>query len=188
MTMQINPTVFPEVLLITSKLYKDSRGHFLETWREDIYAQLGIAEAFVQDNLSFSHYGVLRGLHFQASHPQGKLVFVPKGEIFDVVVDIRQGSPFFGRYISVVLSDANAQQLYIPPGFAHGFCVLSEFAVVSYKCTNYYSAESERRILWNDPQLDIHWPISDPMISPADKQAILLKDLNKTDFPAYIQP
>lgn len=169
--MQVTPTSLPDVLLVQPVAHYDERGHFLETFHAERYAQAGIPGPFVQDNLSFSHHGVLRGLHYQWPNPQGKLVFVLQGEIFDVAVDIRRQSPTFGQWVGVTLSADNHHQLWIPPGFAHGFCVTGECALVTYKCTDYYVPECERAIRWDDADLDIAWPVSAPLVSGKDAAA-----------------
>lgn len=169
--MRVSPTALPDVLLVQPVTHRDARGHFLETFHAERYAQAGIPGPFVQENLSFSHHGVLRGLHYQWPNPQGKLVFVLQGEIFDVAVDIRRQSPTFGRWAGVTLSADNHQQLWIPPGFAHGFCVTSAAALVTYKCTDYYAPECERAIRWDDADIGIAWPVSAPVVSGKDAAA-----------------
>ena len=170
----------PDVILIEPKVFKDERGFFIETYKKSEFVANGITDEFVQDNLSHSVKGILRGLHFQ-KHPraQGKLVMVQKGEVFDVAVDIRKGSPTYGRWISVVLSDKNFQMLYIPVGFAHGFCVLSEEVDFLYKVTDEYAPDFDRGILWNDPAIGIQWPISKPILSSKD---VLLPPLHEADI------
>lgn len=166
------------VVLIQPKVFGDDRGYFLESYNQKRYQDAGIAGTFVQDNLSFSRRGVLRGLHFQNPNPQGKLVSVPMGEVFDVAVDIRKGSPTFGRWVGFHLSGDNKRQLWVPPGLAHGFLVLSEQALFSYKCTDYYSPKDEQCILWNDPDIGIEWPIKTGLeLSAKDKSGRRLKDL-----------
>ncbi len=163
------------VYLIEPKIFEDQRGFFMEIFREDIYIErLGVE--FVQSNLSFSKKGVLRGLHYQKSpSSQAKLIQVIKGEIFDVAVDLRKESPTFGKWVGVVLSESNRQQLFIPERFAHGFCVLSDYAIVLYHTSSYYVPELERGIIWNDPELNIDWPIKDPIISDKDSRLPPLK-------------
>ncbi len=168
--MKVEDTDLPGVKLIHPRVFEDARGFFMETWHRARYREAGLPD-FVQDNLSCSKKGVLRGLHFQHPHPQGKLVQVLAGEIFDVAVDIRQGSPTFARWVGVVLSSKNRRQLYIPEGFAHGFCVLSEEALVAYKCTDVYHPEADRGLRWDDPDIGIAWPIEDPILSPKDAGA-----------------
>jgi dTDP-4-dehydrorhamnose 3,5-epimerase len=168
----------PDVLLIEPKIIGDARGFFLETYREELFAEAGITARFIQDNHSLSQKGVLRGLHYQIRHPQGKLMRVIVGEIFDVAVDIRKSSPSFGQWVGVYLSEQNKNQLWIPPGFAHGFYVISESAEVTYKVDDQYAPEWERSILWNDPEIGIEWPItngSTPSMSQKDIEAVPLK-------------
>ena len=178
-------TALKGLLIIEPVSFADQRGCFMETWSKKSYAKLGIYADFVQDNLSYSKRGVLRGLHFQNPHGQGKLVYVPHGEVFDVVVDIRYGSPTFGRCEGFVLSGENKKQLYIPEGFAHGFCVTSDTALFAYKCTDFYVPEAEAGILWSDPEIGIKWPVTDPVLSGKDIDYPLLKNLGKDDLPAY---
>lgn len=177
--MKVINTNIPEVKIIEPKVFGDERGFFLETYSEERYNELLELDLhFVQDNHSRSTKGVLRGLHFQKNSPQGKLVRVVRGEVFDVAVDIRQGSPTFGQYASVVLSEENKKQFWVPEGFAHGFLVLSASADFEYKCTNYYDPSSEGCILWNDPELNIQWPLDiQPLLSDKDMKGMLLKDL-----------
>jgi dTDP-4-dehydrorhamnose 3,5-epimerase len=157
------------VLLIEPDVYRDERGFFLETWSAQRYAAHGLPPVFVQDNLSCSARGVLRGLHLQAApHAQGKLVYVLEGEAFDVAVDLRRGSPTFGQWVGEILSLENGRQLYIPPGFAHGFCVTSERCLFAYKCTTPYQPGAEVGVAWNDPDLAIPWPVATPRLSPRD--------------------
>jgi len=167
----------PEVLLIEAQTFEDQRGFFLETYKRSVFTAHGISNPFVQDNYSYSVKGVLRGLHYQ-KHPkaQGKLVEVIQGEIFDVAVDLRRGSPTYGRWIGVMLSDKNHQMLYVPVGFAHGFCVLSDEADVVYKVTAEYAPEFERGIIWNDPEIGIQWPIENPLLSAKDARLPFLRD------------
>jgi dTDP-4-dehydrorhamnose 3,5-epimerase len=167
----------PGLLLIEPKVFGDARGYFLETWNQRRFHECGIEAGFVQDNMSFSTRGTVRGLHFQNPTPQGKLVSAQQGEIFDVVVDIRVSSATFGRWQGFRLSVENRRQLFIPPGFAHGFAVLSEAALVHYKCTGYYSQPDEVAIRWNDPAIGIQWPVTDPVLSAKDAEAPLLRDL-----------
>src|SRR4030043_1403268 len=167
----------PEVILIEPEIFRDKRGFFMETYKYSDFARFGIKEYFIQDNYSRSAKGVLRGLHYQ-KHPnaQGKLVQCLKGKIFDVAVDIRKGSPTFGQWVSTELAEENNLILYVPSGFAHGFVVLSEVANVIYKCTREYSPEDDRGIIWNDPDINIHWPVKDPVLSEKDKKLPFLKD------------
>lgn len=167
----------PEIILIEPKVFKDDRGFFLETYKYSDFHQAGITEKFLQDNHSKSIKNVLRGLHFQKSpKAQGKLVRCIKGRIWDVGVDIRKGSPTYAKWVGVELSETNGYMLYIPAGFAHGFCVLSEEAEVQYKCTEEYSTEHDRGIIWNDPQIGITWPIVLPILSDKDASLPLLKN------------
>jgi dTDP-4-dehydrorhamnose 3,5-epimerase len=166
--VKISPTRIPEVLLVEPDVFGDSRGFFMETWNQRKYAEQGLTAGFVQDNHSFSSRGVLRGLHYQLRRPQGKLVRVATGCVFDVAVDIRRGSPGFGNWVGVELSAANRRQLYIPPGFAHGFCVVSDTADFLYKCTDYYDPHDEHGIIWNDPSIGIDWPLADVVVSGKD--------------------
>jgi dTDP-4-dehydrorhamnose 3,5-epimerase len=175
--MKIEKTELPGVLLIDLKVFGDARGFFCETWQQARYEEIGIPGPFVQDNISLSARGVLRGLHFQHPSPQGKLIHVLQGEIFDVAVDIRVSSPTFGRWTSAVLSSENRRQMYVPEGFAHGFCALSESALISYKCTALYSPKTEGSLLWNDPEVGVRWPIEAPSLSPKDLAAPTLKQL-----------
>ena len=165
------------LLTIEPNVFGDTRGFFLESWHRDRYREAGVEADFVQDNLSFSRRGILRGLHFQNPTPQGKLVSVLQGEVYDVAVDIRRSSPTFGRWHGLSLSGDNKLQFYIPPGFAHGFQVLSETAMFHYKCTEFYSPKDEVGIRWDDPDLAIDWPIKEPLLSGKDAQALRLKEL-----------
>ncbi len=177
--MRANPTAIRDVLLLEPAVHRDERGFFLESWREDRLASLGIAAHFVQDNHSHSVQGTLRGLHYQVGSPQGKLVRVVSGEVFDVAVDLRRASPTFGRWVSAVLSAENQIQLWIPPGFAHGFYVLSPSADLLYKCTEYYAPATDRTLRWDDPDLGIAWPLREgrpPILSPKDAAAPRLHD------------
>lgn len=176
--MELSATSLPEVKLLKPKAFGDPRGFFLETYREDAYQRAGLGELrVVQVNHSRSRQGTLRGLHYQEPRPQGKLVWVPRGRVLDVAVDIRRGSPRFGRWTAHELSDENHHQLWIPPGFAHGFIVLSEFADFVYGCTDYFAAEYDRGIRWDDPTIGVEWPIADPIISRKDAQAPLLEEV-----------
>ncbi|HEU0301257.1 MAG TPA: dTDP-4-dehydrorhamnose 3,5-epimerase [Longimicrobium sp.] len=181
--MKVAPTELPEVLLVQPRVLRDERGWFLESWVEDRYRAAGIAGPFVQDNLSRSRRGVVRGLHYQWPHPQGKLVSVPHGAVWDVAVDVRPGSPTFGRWTARVLSARNGRQLWIPPGFAHGFAVLSRSAAVHYRCTDAYHPECETTVLWSDPDLGIAWPVADPLLSARDAAAPRLRDLPADALP-----
>lgn len=177
--MKFTPTRIPEVVLIEPQVFGDHRGFFMETWHQKDFAEAGIDLPFVQDNHSRSTQGILRGLHYQIKHPQGKLVRVIRGEVFDVAVDIRRGSPTFGKWVGEILSEGNKLMMWVPPGFAHGFYVISEAAEFVYKCTDFYAPQHERSILWSDPQLSIDWPLKDdaaPILSEKDANAVLLKD------------
>ena len=182
--MKITQTRIPEVLIIEPDVFGDSRGFFMETWHARKYAELGLNVDFVQDNHSRSSKGILRGLHYQLKHPQGKLVRVTNGAVFDVAVDVRKGSPTFGQWVSVELTGDNHKQFYVPPGFAHGFCVLSESADFLYKCTDFYAPEYEHGILWSDPDIGIDWPASDFTISDKDAQNKLLRNM-EDKLPIY---
>ncbi len=175
--MNVKTTEIPGVLIIEPKVFGDARGFFLETHQDRRYREAGITESFVQDNHSHSAQGVLRGLHFQRTHPQGKLVHVTHGSVFDVAVDIRKDSATYGRWVGITLDAQSHRQFYVPPGCAHGFCVLSEYADFHYKCTDYYYPEDEGAILWNDPDIGIEWPITQPTLSSKDAQAGYFKDL-----------
>lgn len=169
----------PDVILIQPTVHKDDRGFFMETYKLSEFTAFGIRERFVQDNHSKSVHAVLRGLHYQKNpKAQGKLVRALQGEIFDVAVDIRKGSTTYSRWVSVTLSDENKKMLYIPAGFAHGFCVLSKTAEVLYKVTEEYSAKKETGIIWNDPEISIRWPISNPILSPKDSKYPFLKEID----------
>lgn len=177
--MKATPTAIRDVLLLEPTVHRDQRGFFLESWREDRLASLGIAARFVQDNHSHSFQGTLRGLHYQVGSPQGKLVRVVSGEVFDVAVDLRRSSPTFGRWVSAGLSAENQIQLWIPPGFAHGFYVLSAAADLLYKCTEYYTPAHDRTLRWDDPDINITWPLlkgCPPILSPKDAAAPGLHD------------
>jgi dTDP-4-dehydrorhamnose 3,5-epimerase len=175
--VKFTPTAISDVVLVEPKIFGDARGFFMESWNERSFADAGIAVHFVQDNHSRSAKGVLRGLHYQIMQPQGKLVRVIDGEIFDVAVDIRKSSPTFGRAVSVVLSAENKRMLWVPAGFAHGFCVTSDHAEVIYKTTDFYAPEQERVLLWNDPALGIRWPLAgEPVLAPRDAAGKLLRD------------
>ncbi len=177
--MEVIEEPLPGLLVIKPDVYEDERGFFLETWQSERYKEVGIEEDFVQDNWSRSTESVLRGLHFQNEHPQGKLVSVRGGRVFDVAVDIRPESETFGEWYGNELSVQNHLQMYIPPGFAHGFCVLSEIADFNYKCTNYYYPKDEGGIVWNDPSLEIDWPLKNPIISRKDKKLSSFENFKK---------
>ncbi len=180
--MKVETTPLDGVLLISPNVFDDARGFFMETYHQQRYREAGIAETFVQDNLSSSVAGTLRGLHYQIEHPQGKLVQAIQGEIFDVAVDVRRGSPTFGQWYGAILSEQNRRQLYVPPGFAHGFCVVSPSALMAYKCTDIYWPAGERSIRWDDPDVGIRWPITDPILSAKDAAAPTLASLSSNDL------
>lgn len=175
--MRVTETRVPGCVLIEPRLFPDERGVFLETYSRERYAMAGVTADFVQDNFSRSRRGALRGLHYQVDRPQGKLVWILRGEVFDVVVDLRRSSPEFGRWTAVTLSAESCRQVYVPPGCAHGFYTLSEEADVAYKCTDYYSPASERTILWSDPSLAIDWPsAAQPILSEKDARGVAFAD------------
>ncbi|MBI2439757.1 MAG: dTDP-4-dehydrorhamnose 3,5-epimerase [Lentisphaerae bacterium] len=179
--MRFIPTAIKDVLVIEPKVFEDARGFFMESYRRDAFAAQGLQADFVQINHSESIRHVLRGLHYQVGHPQTKLVRVLRGEVFDVVVDIRWGSPTFGRWVSETLSAQNRKQLYVPVGFAHGFCVLSAEAEFLYYCTDYYYPPGEKGIIWNDPDLAIPWPAAKPLLSEKDRRNPYFRDIER-DF------
>ena len=183
--MNVKETKLSGVLILEPDVFSDERGFFLETWNSTRYESIGIHGPFVQDNVSFSKKEVLRGLHFQYPQSQGKLIQVLSGQVIDVVVDIRLGSPTFGHWISEVLSKANHRQMYIPPGFAHGYCVKSETALFSYKCTDFYNPKTESGVIWNDADLNIDWPIKEPVLSPKDANYPRLKDIRPEKLPHF---
>lgn len=180
--MKIEETSIPDVKLIEPRVFEDNRGYFYEAFRESVLLEGGIEVRFVQDNVSKSVRNTLRGLHYQIVNPQAKLVQCLHGKIMDVAVDIRRGSPTFGHYVAAELSSQNKQLLFIPEGFAHGFLVLSDEAVVSYKCSDYYNAAGERGIKWNDPEIGINWNIEHPVLSEKDAQLPLLSELKNEDL------
>jgi len=183
--MNVTATNLQDVLLIEPRLIGDARGFFMETYRSDRYAACGIARPFIQDNLSRSAKGVLRGLHVQHRQSQGKLVSVLRGRVLDVAVDVRRGSPTFGAHVAVELSEENRRQLWIPRGFAHGFLVLSDVADLAYKCDNLYSPGDESVVRWNDPELAIAWGVENPILSARDAAAPLLREIR--DLPKFGQ-
>ncbi len=183
--MQIRQTDLPGILLIEPRVFGDARGYFLETWHASRYREAGLIGSFVQDNVSFSRRGVLRGLHYQLPHVQGKLITVLQGVVFDVAVDIRRGSPHFGQWLGVTLSSEIPRQLYVPPGFAHGFCVTSETALFTYKCTDVYAPEAEGVVRWDDPALGIDWPVAPVQLNDKDRVAPLLADIAPAHLPIY---
>lgn len=183
MPFTIRRLLIPEIIIIEPKVFIDKRGFFMETYKYSEFAQFGIKERFVQDNYSESLKNVLRGMHFQKEpKAQGKLVKCMKGRIFDVAADIRKGSPTYGKWVGAELSEENHHMLYIPAGFAHGFVVLSDLALVMYKCTEEYSPENDRGIIWNDPYININWPVKEPIISEKDKTHPTLKDADNNFF------
>ncbi len=175
--MKFLPLALEGVVLVEPAVYRDPRGLFLESYHQRKYQEGGIRETFVQDNRSQSVRGTLRGLHAQRQQPQGKLVQAISGEIFDVAVDVRRGSPTFGRWVSAILSGTNFHQLYVPVGFVHGFCVLSESAEVEYKVTDFYAPNDEMSVIWDDPEIGIDWPLRDPVVSDKDRQAPRLAEI-----------
>ncbi|MCX4241003.1 dTDP-4-dehydrorhamnose 3,5-epimerase [Paraliomyxa miuraensis] len=183
--MKVTRTKLKGVLLIEPDVFEDPRGFFLETWSLRRFSDAGLPQTYVQDNLSRSSKGILRGLHLQHPHGQGKLVQVMVGEVFDVAVDVRVGSPTFGQWEGIVLSGDNHRQLYIPPGFAHGFCVTSEHALFSYKCTELYHRETELGVAWNDPELAIEWPVTEPQLSAKDARFPRLAELPVERLPRW---
>jgi len=185
MTLKCTEKSLPGVFLIEPMVFEDDRGFFLETYHEKKYPEAGIDKPFVQDNHSHSCRGTLRGLHYQLKHPQGKLVYVIRGEIFDVAVDIRRGSTTFGQWTGTILSEKNKHQLFIPEGFAHGLCVISETADVVYKCTDLYTTGDEYGILWSDPVIGIDWPVENPVLSEKDAESPRLMDVPEELFPLY---
>lgn len=177
--MRVLTTEIPGVLIIEPRVFSDSRGCFFESFQAERYHQYGINLPFVQDNISHSVKNTVRGLHYQLEKPQGKLVYVSYGKVLDVVLDIRLNSPTFGKAIWFELDDVEHKQIYIPPGLAHGFSVLSERAGFNYKCTDYYSPSAERGVRWDDPDLNIQWQVENPLLSPKDTQYVSLKDIPK---------
>ncbi len=186
MSINIKETALPGVLIIESDIHSDQRGFFRELYHRDKYVSHGLETAFVQDNHSHSVKGVLRGLHYQLKSPQGKLIMAVTGEIYDVAVDIRTGSPDFGKWTGVYLSPLNNRQLFVPEGFAHGFCVLSERADVVYKCTEIYHPGDEYGLIWSDPEIGINWPLYEPVLSERDGKNPELKDIPHELLPVYV--
>ena len=179
MPFNFKKLIIPEVILVEPQVFPDERGFFIETFKESIFKENGINTKFVQDNHSHSIKGTLRGLHYQKNpNAQAKLVTALKGEIFDVAVDIRKGSPTYGKWVGEILSEKNHKLLYVPQGFAHGFCVLSEEADVTYKANNEYSPETDRGLLWNDPKVGVKWPIEKPITSNKDEQQTLMENID----------
>jgi dTDP-4-dehydrorhamnose 3,5-epimerase len=183
--VKVHSGKIPGVRIVDPAVHGDDRGFFMESYSRDRYAEAGISGEFVQDNVSLSAKGILRGLHLQHPNDQGKLCFVLEGEVFDVAVDVRVGSPTFGQWEGVTLSSENKRQLYIPPGCAHGFCVLSERALFSYKCSDFYAARSEVGVAWDDPEIGIEWPIQAPRLSAKDQENRRLKDIPAGSLPDY---
>ncbi|URL57813.1 dTDP-4-dehydrorhamnose 3,5-epimerase [Luteibacter flocculans] len=183
--MKSTPTSLPGVLVIEPKVFGDSRGFFYESYNEKVFRELGIERRFVQSNVSRSSRGVLRGLHYQWPRPQGKLVSVLEGEVYDVAVDIRTGSPTFGQWTATMLTAENHRHFWIPEGFAHGFCVVSDYATFSYQCTELYEPSADAGIRWNDPALGIDWPVSEPTLSNKDMNAPLLADVPAERLPEF---
>lgn len=172
-------------MIVKPRVFTDARGFFVETYRESVLAAAGIHESFVQDNHSHSSRGVLRGLHYQLLHPQDKLCRVARGEVLDVAVDLRAGSPTFGKWVSVVLSGENQLQLFVPKGFAHGFTVRSESADFLYKCSDYFDAADDRGVLWNDPAIGIDWQTESPILSEKDQRYLRLAEIPREQLPQY---
>jgi dTDP-4-dehydrorhamnose 3,5-epimerase len=181
--VRIIETPIPGVLIIEPRVFTDGRGYFLEQWNADRYARAGATGTYVQDNVSYSTRGVLRGLHFQHPHGQAKLVAVTSGEAYDVVVDVRRGSPTFGQWTAVVLSAENHRQLLIPSGFAHGFVVTGDHAIVCYKASDYYDPDTEKTLRWNDPSVGVDWPIASPLLSARDADGKLLEEFAASELP-----
>jgi dTDP-4-dehydrorhamnose 3,5-epimerase len=180
-------TNLPGVCVIEPSVFGDERGFFMETYNKHTFEQIGIDHTFVQDNQSRSSRGVLRGLHYQLNQPQAKLVRVTLGEVYDIAVDVRRGSETFGQWTGVTLTADNKQMFFIPEGFAHGFCVISESAEFAYKCSDFYAPDEERGIIWNDPQLAIPWPLdgAEPLLSPKDSAYGLLAEMDENDLPLF---
>ena len=183
--MDIIETKLPGVLILQPKIFTDDRGLFFECFQAEKYVQHGIDLPFVQDNFSRSYKSVLRGMHYQFPNTQGKLIWVTRGHVFDVVVDIRRDSPTFGNFCSINLSPEKIQQVYIPPGFAHGFCTLTDEVDFHYKCTDYFYPQQDRGFCWNDPDVSIPWPIKNPTLSPKDTTYPRLKDISPENLPVY---
>lgn len=183
--MIIEPTPLSGLLKIQPDVFGDARGFFQETWNLRRYTEAGLDRHFVQDNLSYSRRGILRGLHFQNPRPQGKLVYVLEGEVFDVAVDVRADSPTFGQWYGATLSAENHLQLFVPEGFAHGFCVTSEFALFAYKCTDFYNPSAEFSLQWNDPAIGVEWPIQDPELSAKDREGIPLSAFSRESLAVW---
>jgi len=183
--LKVTETDLPGCRIIDPAVFGDERGFFFETWNAERFAEAGLPANFVQSNVSASAQGVLRGLHYQWPNPQGKLVSVLEGEVYDVAVDIRRGSPHFGKWTAVILSARNKRQLWIPEGFAHGFVVLSERAIFSYLCTAQYDRAADAGVRWDDPAIGIEWPVTAPLLSEKDAKAPMLKDVDPGRLPTY---
>lgn len=183
--MEVTETPLPGVLLLHPRVFRDDRGSFVETWREARYAELGLPRAFVQDNAAMSRRGVIRGLHYQHPEPQGKLVTVLEGEVFDVVVDVRRGSPTFGEWHGATLRADSGTQLWVPEGFAHGYAALSERALLIYKCTRVYDPGGDRAVRWDDPEIGIEWPVQEPALSEKDAAAPRIVEIEEANLPGY---
>lgn len=181
--MLVRTTYIPGLLEIDLSVFEDNRGFFAELWRRDVYERAGIEGHFLQDNVSVSKQGTLRGLHYQVGRPQGHLITVSRGRIFDVGVDLRVKSPAFGKWFGIELTESRPRQVYLPPGVAHGFCTLSESAEVLYKCTNYYDRDDEGGLYWADPDVGIEWPIENPILSEKDRNLPFLKDIAPSKLP-----
>jgi dTDP-4-dehydrorhamnose 3,5-epimerase len=184
--MKVTETSLPGVLILEPKVFGDGRGFFYESYHQARYHGEGITGDFVQTNVSRSAKGVLRGLHYQWPHPQGKLVSVLEGEVYDVAVDIRRGSPNFGQWVGVMLTSENHRHLWIPEGFAHGFCVLSDYATFTYQCTSLYDAAADAGVRWNDADIGVDWPISEPLLSEKDSKTPLLRDIAADRIPTFL--
>lgn len=185
MALQWRETALKGIKIIQPDVFGDARGFFMETYHVPKYRQMGIDVPFIQDNHSRSRYGIIRGLHYQLSRPQGKLITVVRGSVYDVAVDIRKGSPTFGQWIGEELSEENHAQIYVPPGFAHAFCVTSETADVLYKCSDVYDPADEYGVLWSDPDLAIPWPVAAPIVSQKDARLLPLKEIPLSQLPEY---
>ena len=183
MSVSIVPLSIPGAFLVEPARFIDERGWFFESWRESDYAAAGVTEPFVQDNVSCSQAGVLRGLHYQVGDLQGQMVTIVAGRVFDVLVDLRRSSPTFGKHQGFMLDETSPRQLYMPAGVAHGFCVFDQVAILHYKCTKYYNPVTERGVRWNDPDLAIEWPSKAPTLSPRDAGYPLLRDIPNYDLP-----
>jgi len=184
--MNIASAPIPGLVVIDPRVFGDTRGYFVETWQRERYAEAGLPE-FVQDNLSWSRKGVLRGMHLQNPRAQGKLVCVAEGAVFDVAVDLRKNSPTFGKWHGETLDSKSGRQFYVPPGFAHGFVVLSDFAVFAYKCSDYYNPTGELTLRWNDPKIGIEWPIESPLVSDKDSQGMSIDEIPEDQLLPFVQ-